>query len=250
MTQRTRVVLFGATGRMGATVAQCVSQDPAATLVGSIHRSDTDEREGRDLHGLLVSVDDLLGQADVAIDFTLPQAVERHVALCGEHRVPYVCGVTALPDSTLDALALQASSIPVLWAPNMSPGVTICFAAAADMARRLSSGGGGSYEVAITDIHHSGKLDAPSGTALEFGRVIAKASLTEPAITYDSVREGSHPGEHHILFKAGGDQIELRHKAGDRGEFASGALRAASWLIGQPSGLYNMRNVLGITSSS
>ncbi len=241
-----QVVVFGATGRMGAAVVDKLAHS-AFAYVGSVRRkAGSDQLEGVTAKGAVVSLESLLDSADVAIDFSLPEAVQRHVSLCQSHKLPYTCGVTALTDDTLEALDSAAKSLPVLWAPNMSTGVTVCFGAAADMAARLGQG----FSVAITDIHHAGKMDAPSGTALEFGRVIEQASGGDVDITYDSVREGSHPGEHHIVFRSDGDLIELRHRAGDRAEFASGAIRAAEWLATRQSGLYNMRNVLGITSSS
>ena len=165
--------------------------------------------------------------------------------MCRQHALAYVCGVTALTAETRAAMSDASAHTAVLWAPNMSVGVTVCFGAAADIASRLGAG----FSVAIHDIHHAAKKDAPSGTALEFGRVIEAASSGDVDIGYSSVREGDHPGEHRIMFSAGTDVIELRHRAGDRGEFARGAVRAARWLSKQPAGLYNMRNVLGITSS-
>ncbi len=232
---------------MGAAVVSKLSGLETLLFGGLVRRiKGSAELEGVDASGASVALDLLLASADVAIDFSLPGAVERHVNLCSEHMLPYLCGVTALDDDTVNALSVAATAIPVLWAPNMSTGVTICFGAAAEIATRLGKG----FSVAITDIHHAGKQDAPSGTALEFGRVIQQASAGDVEIAYESVREGSHPGEHHIVFSHGGDQIELRHAAGDRGEFASGAIRAAQWLSSREPGLYNMRNVLGITSSS
>jgi len=232
---------------MGVTVVGKLANHEALLFGGLVRRiQSSPEFEGVDASGTPVALDVLLASVDVAIDFSLPEAVERHVSLCSKHKVPYVCGVTALDDHTLNALSAAATAISVLWAPNMSTGITICFGAVADIATRLDR----DFSVAITDIHHAGKQDAPSGTALEFGRVIQQASSGDVEIAYESVREGSHPGEHHIVFSLGADQIEIRHAASDRGEYASGAIRAAQWLISREPGLYNMRNVLGITSST
>ena len=241
-----RIVVFGASGRMGRSVIDVIANGAGTMLAGSVRRGSRGELEFMDAGGQAVESQALLAQADAAIDFTLPEAVNAHVALCSEHDLPYVCGVTGLGEHTLAILAQMARQQAVLWAPNMSTSVTICFGAAADIAARLDAG----FTVSIADIHHEGKKDAPSGTALEFGRVIQAASAGEVEISYSSVREGSHPGEHHIVFRSANDVIELRHCAGSRSEFAAGAVRAAQWIAEQPPGLYNMRNVLGITSSS
>lgn len=243
-----RVVLFGASGRMGGAVAKRLETDQHARYAGSVRRSNTDNGalEGLDASQQVQDVQTLLADAHAAIDFTLPEGVHTHVALCARFGVPYVCGVTALSDDTLKELQSFATDLPVLWAPNMSTGVTVCFGAAADIASRLGAG----FSVSITDIHHAGKQDAPSGTALEFGRVIRDAAKKDVDIAYESVREGTHPGEHHLVFRSGSDVIELRHRAGTRDEFAAGAVRAAQWLATQTPGFYNMRNVLGITGSA
>ncbi len=240
-----RVVVFGASGRMGQAIQEILSSDSGTELAGAVGRSRSGAAEYVDAAGQYVDAARLMADADVAIDFTLPEAVDAHVTLCGDHKVPYVCGVTGLDERALDLFSQQSADQAILWAPNMSTSVTITFGAAADIARRL----GADFHVSIADIHHQGKKDAPSGTALEFGRVIQEASQHEVDIVYSSVREGAHPGEHHIVFQSGSDEIELRHRAGDRREFAVGAVRAAVWLVEQPPGLYNMRNVLGITSS-
>ncbi len=240
-----RVVLFGASGRMGQAIRAVLFHEPRAELVGVAGRNSSGELEFRDCDGGSLSAAEVLEQADVAIDFTLPEAVEAHATLCGSNNLPYVCGVTGLSEQNLEALGRLSSQNALLWAPNMSTSVTVCFGAVADIAQRL----GADVHVSITDIHHEAKKDAPSGTALEFGRVIAEASPHDVDIVYSSVREGAHPGEHHIVFQSGSDEIEVRHRAGDRAEFAIGAVRAARWLVEQPSGFYNMRNVLGITSS-
>lgn len=245
-----KVVLFGFSGRMGSAIAQRLYNDDSATLHGSVRRDSkgSDALIGFDADGHPIELELLLSSGDVAIDFSLPEAVEKHATLCAQSDLPYVCGVTALTEDTLGVLATLATSLPLLWAPNMSTAVNLCFGAVADIAARLPSG----FSVRIHDIHHAAKKDAPSGTALEFGRQIQQATTgSEPVrIDYSSVREGHHPGEHHIMFSAGTDQIEVRHRAGARDEFAAGAIQAARWLSNQSDGLYNMLNALGITSSS
>ncbi|MEM7081817.1 MAG: 4-hydroxy-tetrahydrodipicolinate reductase [Pseudomonadota bacterium] len=242
---RARVVLFGATGRMGRALQLVLAESAQAAFFGAVGRVVAGGHVATDATGAATDPKNLLEQADVCIDFTLPETLGTHLDLCTQHRVAYVSGVTGLGDAAQDALDHAADTIPLLWAPNMSTSVNVCFGAAADIARRLS----GEVSVSIHDIHHAGKQDAPSGTALEFGRLIQATGATLQPIRYTSVRDGRHPGEHHILFESGTDQIELRHRAGDRREFAVGAVRAASWLIDQSPGRYNMQNVLNITNS-
>lgn len=241
-----QVAVLGATGRMGTEIIRILSEQPDTRLCGA-SAGDKHPRLGRPLNRnvKLASSEDALSDAHVAIDFSLPEAMKKHLEICLEKRVPYVCGVTGLTDDDKKALEDASQSIAVLWAPNMSIGVTLCFTAAANIAAGLDAG----FDVAILDIHHAGKRDTPSGTALEFGRVIEAAGAPRK-ITFDSIREGEYPGEHQIRFNQGEELIEIRHRAGSRREFALGAVRAARWLRDQPAGLYNMRNLLGFASSA
>ena len=202
------VTVLGATGRMGGEIIDALKHTPGARLGGAGGRA------GHPALGQsLALTDDIvllearqaLNHAAVAIDFSLPAAVAAHLALCTELRIPYVCGVTGLNDAQRQALDEASKIVPVLWAPNMSPGVNLAWRAAADLAARLPS----PVTVTITDIHHAAKVDAPSGTALEFGRQIAAAAAEAPKIDYHSVREGHHPGEHHVVFSYADEQLDL-----------------------------------------
>ena len=238
------VGLCGATGRMGQVVANTLADHPA-TRLAAVSAGGSHPRIGKALaphHDVVLQTPgELMKHCAVVIDFSLPDAVVEHAGLCEQHKLPYVCGVTSLNDRTIAKLSKLARTVPVLWAPNMSVGVNLAFDAVRNIAGNLNK----PFSVSILDIHHAGKNDAPSGTALEFGRIISVASGTNPEITYESVREGHNPGEHLVAFDAGGERLEVRHCADSRRDFADGAVRAALWLHRQSPGLYNMRNVLG-----
>ncbi|NNF16333.1 MAG: hypothetical protein HKN70_06270 [Gammaproteobacteria bacterium] len=240
------LAVLGATGRMGREIIQLMDGRKDLNLSGA-SAGDAHERLGQPLTRR-IKLDTpaaALADAHVAIDFSLPAGVSSHIETCCAMNVPYVCGVTGLSASH-DTLMHEASQvIPVFRAPNMSIGVNLCIAAAASIAAGLAA----DFDVSILDIHHAGKRDVPSGTALEFGGQI-EAVATPNKVAYDSIREGEYPGEHLVRFSLGEELIELRHRAGSRREFAVGALRAAAWLADQPPGLYNMRNLLDIRSSS
>jgi 4-hydroxy-tetrahydrodipicolinate reductase len=196
----------------------------------------------------------------VAVDFSVDTCVAAHARTCAAARVPILIGATALSAASCSDLEDAAREIPVLVAPNTSVGVSVV----AQLVSVAALGLGPSYDVEIFEAHHRTKRDAPSGTALALGAAVAEArgrSLDEVAV-YDrssqnrpraagsigfaSVRAGDIVGEHTVIFAGTGERVEITHRATDRNTFAQGALRAAEWLIGQPAGLYSMRDVLGL----
>lgn len=242
-----RVVLLGATGRMGHALVAALSRHSQVALMAVATRPESSQL-GKVLEGTSLTVqtaDQALLGADVAIDFSMPEACQHHVQLCRQYQVAYVSGVTGLNAEQLDGLHALAQSVPVLWAANMSLAVNACFGAAAQLAKSFAS----DLDVNILDIHHENKKDAPSGTALAFGEWITKANPTA-SITYESRREGAHPGEHLISYTSGDELIELRHRAGSREQFAGGAVQAAVWLTDKSPGMYKMTDLLNITTSS
>ncbi len=195
------------------------------------------------------------------IDFTHAGAARRHARALAEAAVGWVLGTSGLQAADEAAVAAAARRIPVVYAANFSPGMTLMLGLAEAMAGALPASG---YDAEILEMHHRQKLDAPSGTAIGLGRAVAKGRgvALEPLmrsgrhgdvgpradgeIGFASLRGGQVVGEHTLLFAGAGEQIALTHRAFDRRIYASGAVRAALWLAGRPAGLYSMRDVIGI----
>jgi 4-hydroxy-tetrahydrodipicolinate reductase len=201
-----------------------------------------------------------LAGADVAIDFTLPDATLPNLAVAAERGVPVVVGTTGLTERHQEAIRATSHRLPVLVAPNMSLGVNLLFSLVARAAAALPKG----YDIEIVEAHHRHKVDAPSGTALRIGEIGAGARGTtlqaaaihsrvgttgprpEGGIGFAVVRGGDVVGTHQVLFLASGERLEIAHHATDRMTFALGALEASRWLVGRPPGVYGMADVLGV----
>ncbi len=270
--QAIRVVVTGAAGKMGARILNAARAEWDLLVVGATERSGS-PHIGLDA-GLLsgagpldvtvrASLDEALaGGADVVIDFTAPSASLHHAAVCAKRNVALVVGTTGFSAQAKAELAGHAREIPVLMAPNMSVGVNVLSRLVAEAARAL----GPSYEVEIVELHHRGKEDAPSGTALHLAQAAAEALGLDPqsAAVYErhgdigprkpgtigmqTLRGGDVIGDHTVYFLADGERLELTHRATSRDNFARGAVRAARFLAGKPKGLYDMRDVLGFKS--
>ena len=207
---------------------------------------------------ITADIREALKGADVAIEFSVGEAVIDHARACAQSGVPLLVGTTGLPDSAREALRGLARNIPVLVAANTSVGLTVV----AQLARIATAALGPEFDVEILEAHHRDKRDAPSGTARLLGEAVAEARgrpLTdlavygrhgldaprrEGSIGFSVVRGGDIIGEHTLVFAAAGERVEISHRVGDRQIFARGALKAAAWLIGRPAGLYGMENVL------
>jgi 4-hydroxy-tetrahydrodipicolinate reductase len=260
-------VIAGASGRMGRVLLEAVAAAPDLRLHAALDRAGS-PLVGRDAGeftgaacGVAVS-DDLaaLTGAGVLIDFTRPEATLRHLEACTARGVAMVIGTTGFDAAGKQAIAEAAARIPIVFAPNMSVGVNLVFKLL-DMAARVLDAG---YDIEIVEAHHRHKVDAPSGTALRMGEVLANAlgrDLKECAvygregvtgerqpstIGFATVRGGDIVGDHTALFAAVGERIEISHKASSRMTFALGALRAARFLAGKTHGLYDMQDVLGL----
>jgi len=212
--------------------------------------------------GVAVTADrgEALAGAEVAIDFTLPEATVGNVEAAVAAGVPIVIGTTGLDEERHAAIRRLSHELPVLVAPNMSLGVNLMFSLVARAAAAL----GDEYDIEIVEAHHRNKVDAPSGTALHVAEIAAgargqtladvgihtRAGKTGPrprgGIGFAVVRGGDIVGEHRILFAGIGETLEVAHRASDRMTFAYGAVAAARWIIGRPPGLYGMRDVLGL----
>jgi len=261
-----KVVIAGASGRMGRALLEALAAAPDLSLYAALDRPgspalgrDAGELIGTQL-GALVS-DDVtaaLAGADVLIDFTRPEATLHHLAVCREKGVAAVIGTTGFDAQGKAAIAAAAKHIPVVFAPNMSVGVNLALKLLDTAARVLNEG----FDIEIVEAHHRHKVDAPSGTALGMGEVIARTlgrDLSQCAvygregvtgerdpstIGFATVRGGDIVGDHTVLFAGTGERIEITHKASSRATFALGALRAARFLQSNVAGMYDMQDVL------
>ena len=264
-----RIAIVGAAGRMGRTLIQAVHETPGLHLTVAVERlgsslvgSDAGELAG--VGRLNVPVEDDLAAAvsrfDTLIDFTTPTATLAHLALCRAHGRRMVIGTTGLGADGRATIAEGAGDIGIVFAPNMSVGVNLCFRLLEVAARVM----GEDADIEIVEAHHRHKVDAPSGTALRMGEVIAETlgrDLAEVAvygregrtgerdrrtIGFETIRAGDVVGEHTVWFATVGERVEITHKASSRMTFAKGAVRAAQWLAARPAGLYDMQDVLGL----
>ena len=265
----TRIGVIGSGGRMGRMLIADIVASEGCTLSGGVARpgsaclgQDLGELAGIGRIGLAATEDarQLLRDSDVAIDFTTPEATATHAALAAELGRPIVVGTTGLSSDQEKAVRQAAERVPVVWAANTSLGINLLFGLVEQVAARL----GPEWDIEILEMHHRGKVDAPSGTALALGRVAAAArgvafdevaqrgrdGITGPraagAIGFAALRGGDNIGEHHVIFAGIGERLELVHRATNRGIYAKGAVRAARWLVGRPPGLYGMKEVLGL----
>src|SRR6056297_1295430 len=268
-----RLGITGAGGRMGRTLIEALRQaGDEVVLAAALERkgsewigADAGEAAGVGHLGVAIT-DDVyaaLEGCDVLIDFTTIEASLRHLEACAERGVGLVLGTTGFDDDALRRIDDAARQTAVCRSSNFSTGVNVCFKLLADAARAL----GDSVDVEVIEAHHRHKVDAPSGTALSMGEVLAKAlgrSLETDAvyrrqgqtgarerreIGFSTIRGGDIVGDHTVLFAADGERIEISHKASSRMAFAGGAVRAAQWLAGRPAGLYDMQDVLDLRSS-
>lgn len=263
------VAIAGAAGRMGRNLLDAcnlienirctvVSEHPNSPHIGA----DAGELAGIGRLNLPISTDlELLtDRFDVLIDFTRPAATLDHLAICQTAGKAIVIGTTGFSAAQKAEISHAAQHIPIVFAPNMSVGVNLCFKLLEQAAHVLGDG----VDIEIVEAHHRHKVDAPSGTALAMGQIIAKAldrDLAQCAvygregvtgerdratIGFATVRAGDIVGEHTVLFADLGERIEITHRASSRMTFAKGAVRAAAWLAGRNPGLFDMQDVLGL----
>ncbi|MDR3299476.1 MAG: 4-hydroxy-tetrahydrodipicolinate reductase [Candidatus Accumulibacter sp.] len=263
-----KIAVVGATGRMGRMVIEAVLKDDTVALAAAIDLpgSPLIGKAVGELAGmpceLRVTPDAEAGiaQADCLIDFTRPQGALDHLAICRRHQVAAVIGTTGLDDAGKQTVADAAREIPVVFAPNMSVGVNVVFKLLDTASRILAQG----YDIEIVEAHHRLKVDAPSGTALRMGEVVAGAlgrdlrqcavhgregvtGERDPStIGFAAIRGGDIVGDHTVMYCGIGERIEIGHKAGSRMPYALGALRAARFLAGKANGLFDMQDVLGL----
>ena len=259
--------ISGAAGRMGKTLIQAV-QDTQFThlslaLEQAGHESvgaDAGTNAGVALSGVAISDSMQLDGVDVFIDFSVADAVVEHLKQCVASATRMVIGTTGFSESQLGEVRKSAGVIPIVLAPNMSVGVNLCFSLLKTAARTL----GDTVDIEVIEAHHRAKVDAPSGTALKMGEVVAAelgrtldadgvferhgftGARERKSIGFATIRAGDIVGEHTVMFAGEGERVEITHKSNSRMTYAMGALRAAQWLMDKPVGLYEMRDVLNL----
>jgi len=265
-----KVAVHGVSGRMGTTLVRLVAAADDLELAGALARPGSpavgrDAGELAGLGALGVSVSDdaaaVLSGVEAVIDFSLPAPTLALLPQCAACGVPLVIGTTGFDAEGLAAIERAARDVPVVFAPNMSVGVNVTLGLLSLAGRAL----GQDWDVEVVEAHHRAKVDAPSGTALKMGEVVAGAwekSLDDVAvygrerhggprpsgiIGFSSIRAGDIVGEHTVLFAGKGERIEITHRAASRDNFAEGALRAVRFLPGRRAGLYDMQDVLGLS---
>ncbi|HHJ13847.1 MAG TPA: 4-hydroxy-tetrahydrodipicolinate reductase [Gammaproteobacteria bacterium] len=265
----TKLAITGAAGRMGRALIQACHSAEGMRLAAAL------EQPGHELLGADAGVVAGVGELgveigadlaarcedfDVLIDFTRPEATLANLEVCRGAGRRMVIGTTGFDPAGREAIREAASEVGIVFAPNMSVGVNLCLKLL-DIAARVL---GDTVDIEIIEAHHRHKVDAPSGTALRMGEVVAEAlgrDLAECAvygregitgardrktIGFETIRAGDIVGEHTVMFAAEGERVEISHKASSRMTFASGAVRAAAWLAQHPAGLYDMHDVLGL----
>jgi len=264
-----RIIVTGATGRMGSRIIALLKEYPDLHLAGALEKKGSKD-VGRDI-GLLLGagetgvqlsddLENIIAEGDIIIDFTVPGATMQHAKTAAENVKAMVIGTTGFSKDEIEVLRVLSVEIPVVLAPNMSVGVNLLFKVLRDVARVLGS----DYDIEIIEAHHRMKKDAPSGTALRMAEVIADAvqrdldevavysrrgmigERTKQEIGIQTIRAGDIVGEHTVLFGGLGERIEIAHKVSSRDTFARGALKAAIWIADRRPGLYDMQDVLGL----
>ena len=265
---RHKIAVAGASGRMGRMLIEAVRQSDDCTLTGALDVAGS-PGIGIDASAFLGHASGVLIQADfraglsgsgVLIDFTRPEGTMTHLAVCRELGVKMVIGTTGFSEAQKAEIAAASKNIAIMMAPNMSVGVNVTLKLLEMAAKALANG----YDIEIIEAHHRHKVDAPSGTALKMGEVIADAlgrNLKECAvysregvtgerdpstIGFASVRGGDIVGDHTVMFAGTGERIEITHKSSSRATYAQGSLRAARFLREKQAGLFDMFDVLGL----
>jgi 4-hydroxy-tetrahydrodipicolinate reductase len=262
------IAVAGASGRMGKMLIEAIAKAPDAELTGALDVAGS-PAIGTDAAAFLGQPASVAIAADLAtalagarclIDFTRPEGTLRHLAYCAEHGIAMVIGTTGFDDAGKAAIRAAADKTAIVFAPNMSVGVNVTLKLLEMAAKSFAEG----YDIEIIEAHHRHKVDAPSGTALKMGEVIADAlgrdlkqcavygregvtGERDPStIGFATIRGGDIVGDHTVLFAGDGERIEISHKSSSRVTYAHGALRAARFLADKQTGLYDMQDVLAL----
>ncbi|WP_444498339.1 4-hydroxy-tetrahydrodipicolinate reductase [Turicimonas muris] len=263
-----KTAISGASGKMGKMLIEAIMNHPEFELVAALDHAGSSSI-GQDAVAFLGKESNVKITADTAcikvsgaqvlIDFTRPEGTVGYLKVCGKDKIAMVIGTTGFSAEQKNLIDKTAKVIPIAFAPNMSTGVNVTFKLLAEAAKLMPD-----YDCEIVEMHHNRKVDAPSGTAVEMGRVIAEArgqkledvaewtrhGHTGPrvkgSIGFAVLRGGDVVGDHRVIFAGKGERIEIAHLSASREGYAQGALKAAAFLIGKHNGLYNMADVLGL----
>jgi len=263
------IAITGAGGRMGKTLIEAITNSDGIQLTAAVENpesaligADVGELSGVGRNNIQVvgSLSDVINSFDVLIDFSTPTSTASNAEVCLAHKKKLVVGTTGLTEEQSQLVNSASQGIAICMASNFATGVNLCFKLAEIAASVL----GDDADIEISEAHHKDKVDAPSGTALSLGKVVAGAldrDLDQVAIygregqtgqrerstiAFSSVRAGDIVGDHTVLFAADGERVEITHKASSRMAFAKGAVRAARWLMGKDSGMFDMQDVLAL----
>jgi 4-hydroxy-tetrahydrodipicolinate reductase len=268
MTNPLRIIIVGASGKMGQALINEISKDPELLLTGAIDQSSSTDlgMDAGALFGIKTDViinDDFestIKTGDYVIDFTRPEASMEYLEGCIKNNIKYVLGTTGFSDEEKEKISLASKDIPICFAPNMSVGVNLLVSLVETATHVLHK----DYDMEVIESHHRDKVDAPSGTALRLGEAIAKtANLNleengvfqragkidkrkQNEIGFSTIRAGDIVGDHTVLYAGDGERIELTHKAGSRSTFAIGAIKAVKFLTNHSAGLFDMMDVLNL----
>jgi 4-hydroxy-tetrahydrodipicolinate reductase len=263
-----KIAVAGASGRMGRMLVEAIGAAPDTVLAGALGLPGTPEigqdagAFGGQPTGVTIEsdLDRGLANADFLIDFTRPEGTLKHLAYCAEHGIKLIIGTTGFDDAGKAAIRAAAEKTAIMFAPNMSVGVNVTLKLLELAAKHFAEG----YDIEIIEAHHRHKVDAPSGTALKMGEVIADTlgrdlkdcavygregvtGARDPStIGFATIRGGDIIGDHTVLFAGDGERIEISHKSSSRVSYAHGALRAARFLADKPTGLFDMQDVLAL----
>ncbi len=266
--EQLKIAVAGASGRMGRMLVEAIAAAPDAVLSGALDMAGSPSL-GQDAGAfsgqpagvsIAAELSEGLAQAQFLIDFTRPEGTLKHLAYCAEHGIKMIIGTTGFDEAGKAAIRAAAEKTAIMLSPNMSVGVNVTLKLLEMAAKSLSEG----YDIEIVEAHHRHKVDAPSGTALKMGEVIADAlgrdleqcavygreGITgerDPStIGFATIRGGDIVGDHTVLFAGIGERIEISHKSSSRVTYAHGALRAARFLADKANGLYDMQDVLAL----
>jgi len=264
-----RVAITGASGRMGRNLIDAVNQTEGLTVSAAIERpgsslvgADAGELAGIGKLNVIIvdSIETVVDDFDVLIDFTTPEATVENLTVCSTHNKKIVIGTTGFDQAGLAAIDRAAESIAIIFAANYSVGVNLCLKLLKQAAEVLNE----DYDIEVIEGHHRHKVDAPSGTALRMGEVVAETlgrdlktcavygregitGARDPnTIGFATVRAGDIVGDHTVLFATEGERVEITHKASSRMTFAKGAARSCDWLMNKEKGLFDMQDVLNL----
>jgi 4-hydroxy-tetrahydrodipicolinate reductase len=256
-----RIAIAGINGRMGQMLQQAVAQNNQTSLsLGIVLTAEEIPPTQPQDHQLTTDLSKHSDDFDVLIDFTAPQATLKHIEICAQSNKPIVIGTTGFTEQQKKTIHEQAKNLPILFSPNMSYGVNLCFRLLSLAAEAMKEE---DVDIEIIEMHHRHKKDAPSGTALGMGKAIAESmdinlekqsvycregvigEREEKTIGFQSIRGGDVIGDHTAIFAFNGERIEITHKANNRKIYADGAVKAACWLKNKNTpGLYTMQDVI------